>query len=363
MRELDVEIEESAVRGMGLDGLRQAAGPLDCGNSGTTMRLLAGLLAAQDFVSELQGDESLARRPMDRVVVPLREMGANADWPPLRVGGRVPLHGIEYTTPIASAQVKSAVLIAGLFADGTTSVIEPVATRNHTELMLGSMGAKILTEGTRVAIKKADRLLPLDLEVPGDVSAASFWLVAAGLIPGSRIRILGTGLNPTRTAFILALQRCGFNIEVSQERRVAWEPVADLESQSSPDLRPLRITGAMAAEMIDELLVLAVAATQLPGESVIAGARELHMKESDRIVAMAEGLSAMGADITAMDDGWNIKGPSRLEGARVQSHGDHRVAMALAVAGLLAGGATEIEGAECVAISYPDFFDQLESLC
>lgn len=363
MRQLDVEIEESAVRGMGLDGLRQAAGPLDCGNSGTTMRLLAGMLAAQDFVSELHGDESLARRPMDRVVVPLREMGANADWPPLRVGGRVPLHGIEYSTPIASAQVKSAVLIAGLFAEGATSVIEPVATRNHTELMLGSMGAKILVEGTRVAVKKADRLLPLDLEVPGDVSAASFWLVAAGLIPGSRIRILGTGINPTRTAFILALQRCGFNIEISQERRVAWEPVADLESQSSPDLRPLRITGAMAAEMIDELLVLAVAATQLPGESVIAGARELHMKESDRIVAMAEGLSAMGADIMAVDDGWNIRGPSRLEGARVQSHGDHRVAMALAVAGLLAGGATEIEGAECVAISYPDFFDQLESLC
>jgi 3-phosphoshikimate 1-carboxyvinyltransferase len=363
MRELDVEIEESAVRGMGLDGLRQAAGALDCGNSGTTMRLLAGLLAAQDFVSELHGDESLARRPMDRVVVPLREMGANADWPPLRVGGRVPLHGIEYRTPIASAQVKSAVLIAGLFAEGTTSVIEPVATRNHTELMLGSMGAKVLVEGTRVAIMKADRLVPLDLEVPGDVSAASFWLVAGGLVPGSRIRIVGTGVNPTRTAFVLALQRCGFNIETSQERRAAWEPVADLESQSSADLRPLRITGAMAAEMIDELLVLAVAATQLPGESVIAGAHELHVKESDRIAAMAEGLTAMGADITPMDDGWTIRGPRRLEGTRVQSHGDHRVAMALAVAGLIAGGATEIEGAECVAISYPDFFDQLESQC
>jgi 3-phosphoshikimate 1-carboxyvinyltransferase len=363
MRALDVEVEEAAVRGMGLDGLRKAPGALDCGNSGTTMRLLAGLLAGQDFVSELRGDESLARRPMDRVVTPLREMGANADWPPLRVGGRVPLHGIEYRTPIASAQVKSAVLIAGLFAEGTTTVIEPVVTRDHTELMLGSMGAKVRVEGTRVAVERVDRLQPLDLEVPGDVSAASFWLVAGGLVPGSRIRIVGTGVNPTRTAFILALQRCGFNIETSQERRAAWEPVADLEVRSATDLDSLKVTGAMAAEMIDELLVLAVAATQLPGESVIAGARELHVKESDRIAAMAEGLTAMGADITAMDDGWTIRGPSRLEGARVQSHGDHRVAMALAVAGLLAGGATEIEGAECVAISYPDFFDQLESLC
>jgi 3-phosphoshikimate 1-carboxyvinyltransferase len=363
IRALDVEIEVSSIRGVGLDGLRKAAGALDCGNSGTTMRLLAGLLAGQDFVSELYGDESLARRPMDRVVTPLREMGANAEWPPLRVGGRLPLHGIEYRTPIASAQVKSAVLIAGLFAEGTTSVIEPVATRNHTELMLGSMGAKVRVEGTRVAITKADRLEPLDLEVPGDVSAAGFWLVAGGLVPHSLVRIPGTGVNPTRTAFMEALRGCGFNIETAEERLVAWEPVADLEVRFSTDLQPLKVSGTMAAEMIDELLVLAVAATQLPGESVIAGARELHVKESDRIAAMAEGLTAMGADITAMDDGWTIRGPRRLEGARVQSHGDHRVAMALAVAGLLAGGWTEIEGAECVTISYPDFFDQLESLC
>jgi 3-phosphoshikimate 1-carboxyvinyltransferase len=363
LRALDVEVEESAVRGMGLDGLRKAPGVLNCGNSGTTMRLLAGLLAGQDFVSELHGDESLARRPMDRVVAPLREMGANADWPPLRVGGRVPLHGIEYKTPIASAQVKSAILIAGLFAEGTTTVIEPVATRDHTELMLGSMGANVSVAGTRVAIEKAARLQPLDLEVPGDVSAASFWLVAGALVPNSRIRILGSGVNPTRTAFVQVLRRCGFNIETTQERLIASEPVADLEVRSSTDLQSLKVTGAMAAEMIDELLVLAVAATQLPGDSVIAGARELHVKESDRIAAMAEGLAAMGADITATDDGWAIKGPSRLEGARVQSHGDHRVAMALAVAGLLAGGATEIEDADCVAISYPDFFDQLESLC
>jgi 3-phosphoshikimate 1-carboxyvinyltransferase len=363
MRALGVEIEASSIRGAGLDGLRESTAPLDCGNSGTTMRLLAGLLAAQDFVSELRGDESLTRRPMDRVVEPLRMMGANADWPPLRVGGRVPLHGIEHQQPVASAQVKSAVLIAGLFADGTTAVIEPVATRNHTELMLRAMGAKVSLEGKRVAIEKAHSLEPLDLEVPGDVSGASFWLVAGGLVPHSRLRIPGTGVNPTRTAFVEVLRRCGFNIDATQERVIAGEPVADLDVRTSPELRPLQITGAMAAQMIDELLVLAVAATQLPGASVIAGARELHVKESDRIAAMAEGLGAMGADITALDDGWVVKGPRRLEGARVQSRGDHRVAMALAVAGLLADGATEIEDAECVGISYPGFFDQLESLC
>ena len=363
MRALGVEIEELALLGVGIDGLRQADGPLECGNSGTTMRLLAGLLAAQDFVSELRGDESLAARPMDRVVAPLREMGANAEWPPLRVGGRVPLHGVEYRQPVASAQVKSAVLIAGLFAGGTTAVIEPVITRNHTELMLRAMGADVRVEGTRVEIDKMDQLEPLDLEVPGDVSAASFWLVAGGLVPDSVLRLPGTGVNPTRTAFLQLLRSCGFNIHATQERVIAGEPVADLEVRSSSELRAVQVTGVMAAEMIDELLVLAVAATQLRGESVIAGARELHVKESDRIAAMADGLGAMGADITAVDDGWTIRGPSRLEGARVQSQGDHRVAMALAVAGLIADGDTEIEDAECVGISYPGFFEQLESLC
>ena len=362
MRALGVEIEKTSLLGVGLDGLSAADAPLDCGNSGTTMRLLAGLLAAQNFVSELRGDESLTRRPMDRVVAPLREMGANAEWPPLRVGGRVPLRGIEHRQQVASAQVKSAVLIAGLFANGTTTVIEPVTTRNHTELMLNAMGADVRIEGTQVEVKKAGRLEPLDLEVPGDVSGASFWLVAGGLVPKSRIRIGGTGVNPTRTAFVDVLKACGFTIAATQERVIAGEPVADLEVRTSPELRPLQVTGAMAAEMIDELLVLAVAATQLPGESVISGALELHLKESDRIAAMVDGLAAMGADITAMDDGWTIRGPSRLEGTRVQSRGDHRVAMALAVAGLLADGTTEIEEAECVGISYPGFFDQLESL-
>ncbi|TAN32907.1 3-phosphoshikimate 1-carboxyvinyltransferase [bacterium] len=363
LRALGAELDGSTLAGCGVRGLREAKGPLDCGNSGTTMRLLAGLLAAQEFASELQGDESLSRRPMDRVVTPLREMGARADWPPLRVGGQVPLQGIEYRQPVASAQVKSAILIAGLFADGATTVIEPVGTRNHTELMLKAMGADVRVDGRRVGVARTDRLEPLDMEIPGDLSAAAFWLVAGGLVPGSRLRLPGAGVNPTRTAFIDLLRTFGVRVAMSNERTEGGEPVADLEVGPAAGLRPFEITGAMSAEMIDELPVLAVAATQLPGRSLIADAGELRVKESDRIAAMAEGLLAMGADITAEDDGWTIHGPSHLEGARVRSRGDHRIAMALTVAGLLADGATEIEDAGCVDISYPGFFDTLESLC
>jgi 3-phosphoshikimate 1-carboxyvinyltransferase len=363
LRALGAEIEDSAIRGFGLDGVRKASAPLDCGNSGTTMRLLAGVLAAQGFISELTGDESLARRPMDRVVKPLMEMGAHAAWPPLRVGGRLPLHGIEYRMPVASAQVKSAVLLAGLFADGTTAVIEPVRTRNHTELMLRAMGVHVRSDGERVEVAKADKLEAVNIDVPGDLSAASFWMVAGGLVPGSSLRLESVGINPTRTAFLDLLRAGGFSIEASNERVSGGELAADLEVQPASELRALHVEGGAAAEMIDELPVLAVAATQVPGESRISGAAELRVKESDRVAAIAEGLAAMGAEITALDDGWTIRGPSTLEGARVWSYGDHRVAMALAVAGLLAEGATEIEDAECVEISYPGFFDQVESLC
>jgi 3-phosphoshikimate 1-carboxyvinyltransferase len=363
LRALGADIEDSAVRGFGLDGVREARGPLDCGNSGTTMRLLAGILAAQGFVTELTGDESLTRRPMDRLVKPLTEMGAHAQWPPLRVGGRVPLHGIEYRLPVPSAQVKSALLLAGLFADGTTVVIEPVRTRNHTELMLRAMGVPVRSDGERVEVAKADKLEAINIDIPGDLSAASFWMVAGGLVQGSSLRLESVGVNPTRTAFLDLLRACGFSIEASSERVSGGEPVADLQVHPAAELRALNVGGGAAAEMIDELPVLAVAATQLPGESRISGAAELHVKESDRIGAMAEELAAMGANITAHDDGWTIIGPTTLQGARVRSHGDHRVAMALAVAGLLAEGETQIEDAECVEISYPDFFDQLESLC
>lgn len=365
VRELGADLDGSALVGCGMHGLHRAVGSLDCGNSGTTMRLLAGLLAAQEFESELTGDESLSRRPMDRVVTPLRAMGARASWPPLRVGGQAPVHGFNHEMAVPSAQVKSAILIAALFAGGVSSVLEPVKTRNHTELMLQAMGAVLKVEGLRIQVDPARELQPLDLDIPGDISSAAFWLVAAGLMPGSQLRLEGTGVNPTRTAFVDVLRGCGFHVAISRPRLVGGEPVADLvvQSEQVPNRKPVEINGGRAAEMIDELPVLAVAATQMPGQSVIAGAAELRVKESNRIAAMEEGLAAMGADITAVDDGWVINGPRRLEGARVSAHGDHRVAMALAVAGLIADGRTEIDGAECVEISYPDFFDHLEYLC
>jgi 3-phosphoshikimate 1-carboxyvinyltransferase len=363
MRALGVQITDSSVRGVGMGGLRHPSGPLDCGNSGTTMRLLAGLLAAQRFSTELRGDESLSKRPMDRVVTPLREMGADARWPPLIVGGQVPLHGIEYVMPVASAQVKSALLIAGLYATGTTTVIEPVVTRDHTELMLQAMWAQAEGDYTKFQVHGIHRLEPLDIDIPGDLSAASFWLVAGALIPGSQIRVLGVGANSTRTAIIEVMRSAGLEVSVSNSRNVAREKVADFSLFPAKETTAIQVKGEMAAGAIDELPILAVAATQLPGVSRITGARELRVKESDRIAAMAEGLSAMGANITALDDGWEIRGPRRLEGAHVRSHKDHRIAMALAIAGLLADGVTEIEEAECVDISYPGFFDQMESLC
>jgi 3-phosphoshikimate 1-carboxyvinyltransferase len=363
LRSLGVEIDEASVNGVGLGGLLAAASPLDCGNSGTTMRLLAGLLAAQSFESELVGDESLSRRPMARVVEPLRQMGAKTSWPPLRVGGQAPLHGIEYQMPIPSAQVKSAILLAGLFAGGTTAVVEPVRTRDHTEVMLGAMGIDVHIDGLRVAVGRAESLQPLDITVPGDFSAAAFWLVAGGLVERSHVRLLGVGMNPTRTCFAEILTSAGFHIARSKPRLEAQELVADLEVRHAGQRRAFKIDAEVAAQMIDELPVLAVAATQAVGQSVIEGAGELRVKESDRLSAMEEGLSAMGADIVATEDGWVINGPRILEGAKVDSYGDHRIAMALAVAGLVADGKTEIEGAECVEISYPSFFDDLESLC
>ncbi len=343
LRALGIDIDQGTVAGRGLSGLRQASGSLDCGNSGT-------------------GDSSLRKRPMDRVVEPLTAMGADASWPPLRVGGRGPLRGIEYRPPVPSAQVKSAVLLAGLYADGITEVVETVATRDHTERMLRAMGAPVTPRGNGVRVERAARLRPLALAIPGDLSAASFWLVAGGLLAGSRIRIRDVGLNPTRTGFVELLRRTGFGVTAGAASETGGEPVGWLEVAGAMELEPVNLIAGDAAAMIDELPVLAVAATQLPGTSRIAGARELRVKESDRIDAMTEGLQAMGADITTLDDGWEIRGPSRLEGAFVRSYGDHRVAMAFAVAGLLAKGETTIEGAECADISYPGFFDQVDSL-
>jgi len=363
LRALGVEIEGELVVGRGLHGLREPSGPLDCGNSGTTMRLLAGVLAAAPFSVTLVGDASLSRRPMDRVAEPLRAMGARAETDPLRVGGGGRLRGIDYPLPVASAQVKSALLLAGLFASGRTRLHQPAPTRDHTERMLAVMGAPVEVDGLVVSIRgPVGRLRPLELTVPGDLSAAAFWLVAAALHPSAHVRLPGVGVNPTRAALLEVLARAGIEVRRSQERLQGGEPVADLEVATAPAPRAFAVAGAEVAALIDELPVLAVAAAVLPGTTRITGAEELRVKESDRIRAMAVGLTAMGAEVSELPDGWEIRGPRSLHGARVDAFGDHRVAMALAVAGLLAEGSTEIEGAECVAISYPGFWETLESL-
>jgi 3-phosphoshikimate 1-carboxyvinyltransferase len=366
LRALGVPVEDGRVVGAGLAGLREPHGPLDCGNSGTTMRLLAGLLAGRPFPVTLVGDESLSRRPMDRVAAPLRLMGALAETEPLRVGGgRESLRGFTYESPVASAQVKSAVLLAGLSAEGVTRVVEPAQTRDHTERMLEAMGAAVERGSAAVAVTgPVSALRPLDLTVPGDLSAAAFWLVAAGLHGAARLVLPAVGVNPTRAALLDLLEAAGVHVARRRLHLEGAEPVADLEvGTRTGGARAFDVSGGLVAELIDELPVLAVAAALLPGVSRVTGAGELRLKESDRVAAMTAGLSAMGADVTELPDGWEIRGPRHLEGARVSSAGDHRVAMALAVAGLLADGQTEIEDAECVDISYPGFWDTLDAVC
>ena len=361
LRALGVAIEGDLVEGRGLDGLRPPAGPLDCGNSGTTMRLLAGILAGRPFTTTLVGDESLSGRPMGRVAEPLRLMGARVAESPLTIkGGR--LRGIDHRPPVASAQVKSAIILAGLQATGETSVTEPAATRNHTELMLIAMGADVRTNGRRVSVRPG-RLASVDVTVPGDLSAAAFWLVLGGLYPGARLTVPGVGVNESRAGLLRVLEGCGIRVAARFPRRSGGEPVADLEVDGGGwQLAPLRLAGALSAAVIDEIPVLAVAAALLPGRSVIRDAAELRVKESDRIAAMAEGLQAMGARVLATADGFEIEGGLPLEGARVRSFGDHRVAMALAVAGVFAGGTTEIDDPGCVTISYPGFWEELDAL-
>jgi 3-phosphoshikimate 1-carboxyvinyltransferase len=330
------------------------------------MRLLTGLLAAQDFESVLVGDDSLSRRPMDRVVEPLKQMGAHAKTQPLVVGGGGPLTGVEHRLPIASAQVKSALLLAGLYATGETTVIEPLTTRNHTETMLEAMGAPIEIQfnAATVKVRPAERLKPLDMSVPGDLSSAVFWLVAGGLHPNAHLALRSVGMNSSRTQILAVLQESiGIRIEESRHRSEGGEAVADLHVATAGEARAFELRAPWSAWLIDELPALAVAATQLPGRTRIIEAQELRVKESDRIGAMAAGLRAMGARVRELDDGWEIDGPTPLEGAKVSSRGDHRVAMALAVAGLLAAGETVIDGAESASISYPSFWAQLESLC
>jgi 3-phosphoshikimate 1-carboxyvinyltransferase len=355
---LGVKVTPGGVEGAGLHGLKQPHGPLDCGNSGTTMRLLAGLLAGQPFETTLVGDESLGRRPMERVAEPLAAMGAYAALSPLRVGGGGKLHGAVHEMATPSAQVKSALLLAGIQAEGVTRVVEPVRTRDHTERMLAAMAAPIRVEGNAVEVRRAARLDPLSLRVPGDLSSAAFWIIAAAFHPHAQVALPDVGINPTRAGILRLLP-----VARIKEGNQGGEPTATLHAATVRGMKPWAWSDRLSAELIDELPILAVAATQLAGRTVISGARELRVKESDRIAAMAAGLTAMGAAIEERDDGWAIDGPVRLHGASVASEGDHRVAMALAVAGLLAEGETQVAGAECVAVSYPGFWDDLAELC
>jgi 3-phosphoshikimate 1-carboxyvinyltransferase len=360
------------VRGVGLDGLQEPAQVLDCGNSGTTMRLMLGLLAGRSgrhFV--LDGDSSLRRRPMARVAKPLGQMGAcihgrqGGNLAPLAIQGR-PLQGAVIRTPVASAQVKSALLLAGLSADGPTTVIEPALSRDHSERMLRAFGADLVSEpeasdGPRVLITPGARLQGQRVVVPGDISSAAFWLVAGLLVPGAELLLENVGLNPSRTGILEVLEAMGAPLEFLNERLVAGEPVGDLRVRPAP-LKAFTIGGELIPRLVDEIPILAVAALAAEGTSVIGDAEELRVKETDRLAVMARQLRAMGAELEETSDGLVIPGGQQLQGATVDSETDHRVAMSLAVAALGASGSTSIARAEAAAVSYPNFWDDLAKL-
>ncbi len=362
LQRLGVRIEapaegERVVHGVGLHGLRGTAQPLDCGNAGTGMRLLAGLLAGQAFDSTLVGDESLSRRPMRRVTEPLARMGARIDTqdglPPLRVHGGQPLRGISYTLPVASAQVKSALLLAGLYARGETEVIEPHPTRDYTERMLAAFGWPITFEPGRARLSGGHALHATEVDVPADFSSAAFFLVAASIVPGSTLRLPSVGLNPRRTGLLKALRLMGADIRVENERSSGGEPVGDLVVRHAP-LHGIELPEALVPDMIDEFPALFVAASVAQGRTVVRGAAELRVKESDRIATMAAGLRALGVAIGETPDGAAIEG-GVIGGGATDSHGDHRIAMSFAVAGLVATGPVRIDDCANVATSFPGF--------
>ena len=346
------------VHGVGVDGLRAPAGVLDCGNAGTGMRLLSGLLAGQAFDSVLAGDASLSRRPMGRVIEPLSRMGAQIEahdggLPPLRIHGGRRLRGIEFDSPVASAQVKSAVLLAGLYAAGETSVREPRPTRDYTERMLSAFGVDIEFSPGFARLRGGQRLRATAIEVPADFSSAAFFIVAATLVPGSELRLRAVGLNPRRTGLLAALRAMGADISEERHASHGGEPVADLVVRHAP-LRGIAVPEPLVADMIDEFPILAVAAACAEGSTVVSGAAELRVKESDRIEAMASGLRALGISVQTRPDGVLIEG-GRLAGGAVDSLGDHRIAMAFAVAGQLARGEVAIADVANVATSFPGF--------
>ncbi len=373
-RALGAEISELntdrvTVRGIGIGNLQEPIGVLDAGNSGTTLRLMLGILASHPgrFFT-ITGDDSLRSRPMGRVVKPLTLMGAEI-WgrqdntlAPLAVRGQA-LKPIHYQSPIASAQVKSCILLAGLMTEGTTTVTEPALSRDHSERMLRAFGAEVIVDPDTISASVVGRttLRGQAVIVPGDISSAAFWLVAAAIVPGSDLTIENVGINPTRTGILDVLQQMGADITLENERDAAGEPVADLRVRYGP-LTGCEIGGAIIPRLVDEIPILAVAAAVAQGKTVIRDAAELRVKESDRLAVMAAALQQMGATLTEQPDGLEITGPVQLVGADVDSHTDHRIAMSLAIAALVARGTTTIDRAEAAAISYPDFVPTLERL-
>ena len=375
MRALGVNIERTSasdesgdtliVNGAGSNGLRQAQDVLDAANSGTTMRLMSGILAGRDFKATITGDNSLQSRPMGRIIKPLSMMGAvirgreNNTLAPLEFDGGA-LSGIEYDLPVASAQLKSAILLAGLRAEGNTSITQPAASRDHTERMLSAMGADISVDGLDVTISQSD-INCVDVDVPGDISSAAFWIVAGLIHPNSEVIIKNVGINPTRAGVITALQDMSGNIELVNERDVAGEPVADIVATSS-NLRGTELAGSIMPLLMDEVPIIAVAAAMAEEETVIRDAEELRVKETDRISATVDWLIAAGVEAEAREDGMAIVGSGRIAGGTFQSQDDHRIAMALGIAGMVSDDPITVVDAGCASISYPEFWDQLESL-
>ena len=361
----DDDVDTVRVEGAGLRGLAAPAAPIDCANSGTTMRLLAGVLAGQGGSFELTGDDSLRRRPVDRIATPLAEMGASVETaegrPPLVIEGGA-LRGIRYELPVASAQVKSCILLAGLFAEGRTIVVELLPTRDHTELMLASAGVRVTRRQSRVSLGPVEGLRLGEVDVPGDFSAAAPFVVAATLLPGSNLTIHDVGLNPRRTGLLDVLERMGARITAFNRRRSGGEQVGDLEIQSA-ELTATSVRAEDVPRMIDELPLFALAAARAHGESTVEGARELRVKETDRIETVTTSLRALGIRITPSDDGFGVRGvPTRPRGGGMSSDGDHRIAMLGAVAGLVSREGVEVGDAQAVAVSFPGFFELLDSV-
>ena len=369
-RDLGVEIEDKegivTIQGVGMDGLKAPQNALDMGNSGTSIRLISGVLAGADFEVEMFGDDSLSKRPMDRVTLPLKEMGVSIsgqterDLPPLHLKGTKNLKPIHYELPIASAQVKSALIFAALQAQGQSVIIEKECTRNHTEDMLRQFGGDLCVDGKKITVQGPQKLSGQTVVVPGDISSAAFWLVAGLIVPNSRVVLKNVGINETRTGIIDVIRAMSGKLEITDIDPIAKSATLTVETS---DLKGTEIGGALIPRLIDELPIIALLATQAQGQTVIKDAEELKVKETDRIQVVADALNSMGAAITPTADGMIIKGKSTLHGARVNTFGDHRIGMMTAIAALLvADGEVELDRAEAINTSYPSFFDDLETL-